>query len=149
MPMTTDISLYIQANIDTWVSPDGGTNPNGNIYELFLPDLPDRAVCVYEAPGSKSTRTLGKNFAWESPRLRIVNRAPAGTAGESGTGGWPQAQSDAMAIWNLLRTVSNQQLNGVQYIVIEDSGKPAPSGLDANNRPLYTAEFSVMKYFSS
>jgi Bacteriophage minor capsid protein len=148
MPLTTDISTYIQANIGTWVSPDNGSNPDGNIFEDFLPDEPDRAVALYELTGTKPQRTLGKGFAWEEPRLRVVNRAPQGTAGEPGTGSWPLAKADARVIWDLLRQINNQLVNGVQYLIVDPAGNPQPSGLDANQRPLYTQEFSVMKYMS-
>lgn len=148
MPLTTDISTYIQANIATWISPNNGTNANGNIFESFLPDLPDRAVAVYEMPGTKPQRGLGNTYAWENCRLRVVNRAPVGTAGVPTSGSWPMAYSDAEAIWNLLRVVNNQTVNGIKYILIDPTGRPAPQVLDPNNRPSYAQEFSVMKYMS-
>lgn len=140
MPMTRDVSLYIQANISEWVSPSNGTNPAGNIFETFLPDTPDRALAVYQMAGGKPQRSLGKGYAWETPKLRIVNRAT--------TSDWATAQADARTVWDLLRVVNNQALNGTQYIIIDAVGNPQPQELDANNRPLYVQEFSVMKYMS-
>lgn len=149
MPMTTDISSYIAANIATWILPANGTNPAGNIFESFLPSLPDRAVAIYQLPGASPQRSMGKNFAWENPRLQIVNRVPVGTAGNGSTGGYALAQSDAQAIWNLLKSVANQTINGVQYMLIEPQGNPTSKDLDPNNRPLYVQEFMVMKYLSN
>lgn len=148
MPMTTDIAGYISGNISTWILPANGTVPTGNIFESFLPDLPDRAVGVFQLPGSKPQRTLGKNFAYQNMRLRIINRVPVGTAGSPGTGGYALAYSDAQAIWDLLKAVSNQTVNGVKYMLIDPEGQPAPQELDPNNRPWYSQEFSVMKYMS-
>lgn len=148
MPMTTDIASYISANIATWILPANGTNSDGNIFESFLPDLPDRAVAVYQLAGGVPQRTLGKGFSWETPRLRVVNRAPVGTAGDDSSGGYAMANSDAQAIWNLLRLISNQLVNTVRYMIVDPQGHPAPQILDPNNRPLYVQEFSVMKYLS-
>jgi hypothetical protein len=147
MPLATDLSSYIATNIDQWILPDGGTNTDGNIYELFLPDEPDLACCLYELPGTKVQRTLGKGFAFEQPRLRVVNRAPAGVMGNTATG-WDKARTDARVIWDLLRVVVNQTINGVFYMIVDPSGNPQEQGLDANQRPLYSQEFSVMKYLS-
>lgn len=148
MPLTADVSAYIQEGIGTWVSPQNGDNPDGNIFESFLPDMPDRACCVYELTGDKPQRSLGGGFSWESPRLRVVNRAPANAADSPGSGSWPMAEADARALWDLLRAVANQDLSGTRYIIVEALGNPQPQGLDVNNRPLYEQEFSVMKHFS-
>ena len=146
MPLTTDISTYIQENIDTWVSPDEGANSDGNIFENFLPTGPDRVVAVYGLTGAKPQRTLGRGFAWEEPRLRIINRAPVGIAGEPSSGNWPMAEMDARAIWDLLRVINSQLINGNRYMIVDPIGNPQPQELDVDNRPSYMQEFSVMKY---
>lgn len=141
MPMTADIVQYITANIETWVYPNSGMNTSGNIFESFRPSEPDRCVTVYQLAGQPPTRTLGGGYAYESPRLQIVNRAAQ-------TDGWGVAYSDARAIWDLLRVVVNQEINGIQYMVITPSGEPEPQELDPNGRPLYISNFAVMKYMS-
>jgi hypothetical protein len=59
------------------------------------------------------------------------------------------AYADARAIWDLLRVVVNQEVNGTKYMVIEPFGNPEPQSLDPNGRPLYVSDFAVMKYISS
>lgn len=145
MPLTTDISTYIQENIGTWVSPAEGSNLAGNIFENFLPDEPDRAVAVYALLGGKPQRTMGKGFAWETPRLRIVNRVPVGTAGDPSSGNWPLAEADSRTLWDLIRQISNQTVNGVKYMLVDPIGNPQPQELDVNGRPSYVQEFSTMK----
>jgi hypothetical protein len=140
VPMTADIVQYIAANIGTWIYPDSGSNTNGNIFESFRPSEPDRCVSVYELAGKEPKRTLGNNYAWEEPRLQIISRASSGD-------GWGVAQEDAKAIWNLLKVVVNQTVNGIFYMVIQPIGNPEPNELDPNGRPLYVSNFSVMKYF--
>lgn len=141
MPMTADIVQYISANISTWI-PNSGSVTDGNIFESFRPSEPDRCVSVYELTGKEPKRTLGNNYAWEEPRLQIVSRA-------SSDDGWGVAEADARAIWNLLRVVVNQTINGVYYMVIKPQGNPAQQDLDANGRPSYITDFDVMKYFSN
>lgn len=140
--MTTDIVQYIAANISTWVLPQSGSNPAGNIFESFRPSEPDRCVSVYELPGKPPVRTLGNNFAWEEPHLQIVSRA-------SVDDGWGVAAADARAIWDLLRVVVNQTVNGVYYMIIDPVGNPAQQQLDPNGRPLYISNFAVMKHISA
>jgi len=142
MPMVQDIVKYIVANLGaTWIDPAVNA-ATGNIFMEMQPTEPDQCVCVYQLPGSPPMRTLGNNDAWENPRLRITNRA-------SEAQGFGQAESDAKAIWNLLRPVVNQTVNGVFYMKLTAMGTPAPELLDPNNRPVYVQEFAVMKYFSA
>lgn len=138
MSMANDIVTYICANIGTWVSP-AVTPATGNIFIEQRPSNPDVAASVHQLPGGKITRTF-KTIAWENPRLRIVNRAS--------NLDWATAEADAFAIWTLLSKVVNQNLNGVFYMILEPDGSPAPTQLDPNNRPLYSQEYSVMKYVS-
>lgn len=141
MPMTADIVQYITANIGTWIYPDSGSAADGNIFESFRPSEPDRCVSVYELAGREPKQTFGNNYAWEEPRLQIVNRA-------SDSDGYGVAQADAKEIWNLLKLVVNQTVNGVFYMKITPMGNPQPQDLDPNNRPLYVSDFAVMKYLS-
>jgi hypothetical protein len=146
MPMTADIVEYISANLSQWVIPDG-SNPAGNIFQSLRPSEPDRIVSVHQLPGSKPKRTLGKGFAWEEPRLQIYVRNAVGQLNDTTTG-FPAAEADARQIWNLLRAVVNQTVNGTRYMIIDPDGEPSPIELDPNNRPLIVMEFSVMKYLS-
>lgn len=139
--MNLDIVKYVVANIGTWIDPSV-TAATGNIFMEQQPTEPDQCVCVYELPGVKPFRTFGNHFAWENPRLKITNRV-------SEEQGYGQAQADALAIWNLLKTVVNQSVNGVFYMIIDPVGNPAPQELDPNNRPVYVQEFTVMKYFDA
>lgn len=139
MPMTEDIVGYLCANLSgTWVNPTASPT-TGNIFIEQRPSEPDVAASVHQLPGGKLAKTF-KNRAWENPRLRIVNRASALD--------WATAESDAFAIWNLLTTVVNQELNGTFYMILDSEGSPAPTQLDPNNRPLYVQEYAVMKYLS-
>lgn len=146
MPMTADIVEYISANLSQWIVPNG-TNNGGNIFESFRPPTPDRCVSVHQLPGNKPRRTLGGFFAWEEPKLQIFVRNAIGVV-DGTTSGFPGASSDARQIWNLLRNVKNQPINGTQYMIIDPDGEPAPQELDPNLRPVYVMDFSVMKYLS-
>lgn len=139
MPMPDDILDYLVANIATWVNPV--TDPaNGNIFIEQRPSVPDRAASIHQIPGNKPARTLGGLFAWEEPKLRVINRAT--------TLDWSTAESDAQAIWDLLKAIKQTTINGIVYMLVDPVGNPAPSLLDPNNRPLYVSEFAVMKYVS-
>jgi hypothetical protein len=144
--MTADIVEYITANLAQWILPNG-SNTAANIFESVRPSEPDRCVSVHQLAGSKPKRTLGGAFGWEEPRLQIYVRNALGQPDDSSTG-FPAAGADARQIWNLLREVKNQPINGTQYMIIDPDGEPAPIELDPNNRPLYVMEFSVMKYLS-
>lgn len=138
--MVQDIVQYIVANISTWVDPAVNA-VNGNIFMEQQPTEPDECACVYHLPGIPPMRTLGNNYAWENPRLRITNRV-------SEAAGYGAAETDAKAIWDLLKPVVNQTLNGVYYMILEPVGSPAPQLLDPNNRPVYVQEYAVMKHLS-
>src|ERR1700733_2460708 len=133
MTLVQDIVQYIVANIGTWVDP--AVNPTtGNIFMEQQPTAPDQCVCVYHLPGLPPMRTLGNNYAWENPKLRITNRVSVDQ-------GYPQAETDAKAIWDLLKPVVNMTVNGVYYMILEPDGSPAPQLLDPNNRPVYVQEY--------
>ena len=139
--MVQDIVKYIVANIgSTWIDP-AVTPATGNIFMEMMPTVPDQASCVYQLPGNAPVRTLGRNDAWEEPRLRVTNRV-------SEAQGFGQAETDAKAIWNLLRIVANQTVNGVFYMKLTSLGTPAPELLDPSNRPVYVQDYAVMKYYS-
>jgi Bacteriophage minor capsid protein len=141
MPMVQDIVKYIVANLgSTWIDPEVSPT-TGNIFMEQEPTVPDQCVCVYQLPGKEPKMTFGAHYAWEEPRLRITSRASTA----QGFGG---AASDAKAIWDLLKPVVNQTLNGVFYMKLTPSGSPAAQLLDPNNRPVYVQEFAVMKYLS-
>lgn len=137
--MAQDIVGYIVANIGTtWIDPVANAN-TGNIFQLFLPNNPDKACAVYEMKGRGSKLTFGGLRAWEEPELKVITRAAE-------SDGWGVAQSDALAIWNLLDVVVNATIGSKFYMRIHADGKPEPQALDVNNRPLYVQTFSVMKY---
>ena len=126
MPMVQDIAKYIVANIGTWIDPTV-TPATGNIFMEQQPTVPDQSICVYQLPGNRPKRTLGGRYAWEEPRLRVVNRV-------SEAQGYGVAASDAKAIWDLLRVVVNQMVNGTFYMILDPAGSPAPQQLDPNNQ---------------
>lgn len=139
--MAQDILKYIVANSGgAWIDP--AVDPvNGNIFIEQQPTTPDQVTCVYHLPGNPPARTLGDQYAYEQPRLRITSRV-------SEAQGYGQAEADSKAIWDLLRVVVNQTVNGVYYMVLSPIGSPAPQLLDPNNRPVYVQEYAVMKHLS-
>lgn len=139
MTMTADISALIISSIGSpWIDP-AVNSTTGNVYqEFYPPSSPDRMCCVYERAGNPPQRGLGGNISWYNPRLVVMNRAAA-------TDGFAVAQTDAFNIFNLLKTVVNQTLSGTYYIEILPDGSPEPQSLDPSSRPVFIANYKVMK----
>jgi hypothetical protein len=139
MTMTADIVAYIVANIGaTWIDP-AVDSVNGNIFQEFLSNSPDRACGVFGLKGRPTQLTFGGLRAWENPELKITTRA-------SQSEGFSVAQSDAFAVWSLLDVVVNKEIGSSFYMRLHADGKPESQGLDVNQRPVYVQTYSVMKY---
>jgi hypothetical protein len=142
MGMTEEIKAYILASSlgnNPWIDPVANST-TGNIFENFRPGSPDRVCCLYQLPGGRPQLGLGGTVMWYNPRLQVVTR---GAVNDHVT-----AKLDAAQIRDLLIGVVNTSLSGTRYLRIVPDGEPVALALDANNRPLYSTEYSVMKYAS-
>ena len=140
MGMTEEIKAYILSQIGSpWIDPDVDS-VNGNIYRDFFPPAPtpDRAMCIYQLPGSPDQRGLGNTVMWENPRLKISVR---GVVNDFAT-----PKQDSETARDVLRRVTNTLVSGTFYMAIRPAGQPAAEALDPTNRPIFYLEYEVMKY---
>lgn len=142
MGMTEEIKAYILAAVipggNPWIDPDVDST-NGNIFRNFFPpDVPDRAMCLYQMPGGPDQRGLGNTIMWENPRLRVSVRGAISD--------FEEAKLDSFHIRDLLKVVTNKTVSGIYYMSMRPAGEPAAESLDPTNRPIFYTEYEVMKY---
>lgn len=103
-----------------------------NLFLSYLPDSPDKGVCVFEVSGGAPTPN--KIFR---PFIQILCR------GEKG--GYESAYSLLKSIVDVLHELSNITINGTRYIQIRLSLDINHVGNDRSGRPILSSSFSIQR----
>src|SRR5262245_3512936 len=94
--------------------------------ELFLssmddPGMPSQCTALYQYAGGPPLQVLeAAGVRYARPGLHVRCRAAD----------YPTAEAQADAIWLLLSTVANQEINGTRYLSILPQQSPFPLGPD-------------------
>jgi hypothetical protein len=101
-----------------------------------IPDEPLEVVVLHETPGPAPAFVHGHiGPAYEYPRLRIVVRSDE----------YDQAYDRSFAIYKLLGSVVNLDINGVRYLRISPMGSPAQAQRDGNDNVLMMCDYQVSR----
>ena len=117
------------------------TNSQGtlgtSIFLGNLPASPDTCVAVYENAGSSPAFTMGSGgIVIDYPMIQVICRA--------GKDDYPTARDAVEAIRNLLASVTDVTISGVQILRIEPMGSVNPLGVDPKQRPLLSVNFRCL-----
>lgn len=104
------------------------------VYETTMPDVPDKAVAVYEY-GGPAPEFNHDGQAWENPRIQCVSRAPT----------YPEARQQAQQVYNLLNGQTNVVINGGGYLSIKALQSPFPILPDNNQRDRVVINFEIAR----
>jgi len=107
---------------------DLGEGEDWSIFISFLPDLPDKAICIYDTAGKLDGRMMRTGEQIEHPGIQIRVRGP--TYEET----WLKAQAIALtldAVQNSVVTTDEEE-----YIVhnVSRTGAIIPLGIEENTR---------------
>lgn len=117
------------------------TNTQGtlgtNLFLATLPESPDVCTAVFENSGTPPAFTMGNGgIAIDYPMLQIICRA--------GREDYPVARDKIEVIRNLLASVTDVTISGVNVLRIEPMGSVNPLGVDAKQRPLLSVNFRCL-----
>jgi len=105
-----------------------------DLFESLLPETPDDCVALFEYAGKPPLLSLDGSES-DCPGLQVRVRASSYEAG--GT--------KLEQIRSALHPVSNQSIGGIFFISIRVNGSPIPLGVDQNDRPERSLNFSIIK----
>jgi len=128
-----EIGAYLDTNVAALTL---GTN-------LFLSrmlETPDVAVGLYNSTAAPPTYYMGGdgNPDLESPRLQVLVRHTSYSAG----------QSMAYDIFTELNQIVGSTLTGTHYLRVAAVDSPTFLERDRNDRPIFTANYDVLKELS-
>ena len=108
-----------------------------NFFYSTLPESPDNCVALAEEGGVSPVFTQGSvnTPKIERPQLQLLVR---NTSYETG-------MTNAETLYLILTAITNQTINGTQYLRIVAMGKPALIERDKNKRVLFSCNFDVMR----
>jgi hypothetical protein len=117
------------------------TNSHGtlgvNLFLGTLPESPDVCTAVYENSGTPPSFTMGTGgIAIDYPMLQIICRA--------GKEDYPVARDEIEAIRNLLASVTDVTISGLNVLRIEPMGNVNLLGIDPKQRPLVSVNFRCL-----
>lgn len=117
------------------------TNNHGtlgvNLFLGTLPESPDVCTAVYENSGTPPSFTMGDGgIAIDYPMLQIICRAEKED--------YPSARDEIEAIRNLLASVTDVTISGLDVLRIEPMGNVNLLGIDPKQRPLVSVNFRCL-----
>jgi hypothetical protein len=122
--------------IGTKLQTDGVGTLGTDIFLSTMPETPDAIVAVYEYAGTSPDFTMGAGlYAIDHPNIQIRVRG----ARES----YVTTAAKARAARDSLASVANTTLSGIAVARFSPNGSLNPLGMDANDRSLFTINFSV------
>lgn len=117
-------------------------SPAYGVYYGFLPDMPNRAVALFETGGGPPIHTHSSgpgNAVMEQPRVQVVVRSTSYAAGRQAI----------QRIYESLDGFRPRLLGGVRYHWAAAVQAPFLLERDANQRPVFACNFSFMKELST
>ncbi len=123
-----DISTLLDAS-----SAALGLDLSTNLFCFEEPDNPDAVVTCYDTGGADPE----PNYVYLRPTVQVRIR------GDKSTTKWTDAYTLAEGIRDALHGVHNQTVGGARYVQIFAQGDIFSLGLDENNRPVLTINFTI------
>jgi hypothetical protein len=137
MTMLTEVGIYVASNVPSLTL---GTN----LFLGELPDEPDTAVALHALPGGRPEYTMGaqddipQHPEFEHHRLQIEVRGPAGATA------YVDAETLAWTIYRKM-ALTNANLQGIRYLLIEPTAIPAPLDLDKQDRYTFVINLNILR----
>lgn len=123
--------------VGDYVQAQGQGTLGTNLFLGRMPDTPDVCVGLYEYGGGLPEMTFGSSgIAIDRPRLQVMCRA--------GRDDYPAARDKAVALRDLLTSITNTTLGAFSVLRIEATQSVNPIGPDEKDRPLVSVNFNVM-----
>jgi hypothetical protein len=108
-----------------------------SIFLATLPESPEVCTAVFENSGTPPAFTMGSGgIAIDYPMLQIICRA--------GREDYPVARDKIEVIRNLLASITDVTISGVNVLRIEPMGSVNPLGVDPKQRPLLSVNFRCL-----
>lgn len=134
--MPRDIGIYLDAQIPWLILPSTATAIEvPNFFIMDMPDLPDMCVAIYQYSGEGPEQTYGNPSLIKKPRLQVVVRSFRSD----------DALMKSEEIYDCLKMVKNQIINGIEYLRISPVSEPQELGPDSGNRQRVSCNYSVWK----
>ncbi len=126
MTVTGDIKAYIEANI---------TLDKVTISKLIADDTAtfNTVVSVNQTLDSGPEYVMRNQIGVRNPRVQIFCRA----------NDYPTAEAKALEVFDLLKSVCNQTVNGNLYISITPMSEPVPIDRDELKRVIFSTNYEV------
>lgn len=134
MSVLQELNTYIAANIagGQWVE---GTN----LFIGELPDAPDTACATFRYQGLAPDFVQGgANALRENPRVQVLVRDVT----------WAGSEAKAIAIFNLLNAICNENVGGVYYLSVAAIQSPFMLERDANRLVKFACNYQCVKAIS-
>ena len=113
------------------------------IYQGFLPDIPDKAMAIYEIPGLPAVHAMNAAAGAalvERPGVQFVVRDVVDE--------YATARTAIDAVWKLIDGLPSRSINGVAYKWAMARQSPFTMGRDESGRVLLTFSADVWKALS-
>ncbi len=137
MPVLDDIAVKLVADVAGFGKFSGTTGNVGRGINLDT-IAPDTFVSLYDTQGFESSFTFSTSstvsVAFEQPGLQILSRSVS----------YVTARDNAVLAHQVLDGFSGT-LSGTRYLSITAAQTPFFIGRDANDRPMFSVNFNIMK----
>ena len=111
-----------------------------NTYLGLLPDEPGTACSIIETGGSPPSYTFANDLpSFENARIAVTCRSTSST----------KARANINAAWVALQKVTNETLSSKSWLRCSAVQSPFLLKRDAQNRPIYQANFSCQRRTTS
>lgn len=130
--------MAILDDLAAYIATAGHGTVGTNLFKGHLPAQPDAAIALYEYQGEANVNVFGGAAAInERPRVQVRVRGALMD--------YPTARTKIQSIYRLLDAVEEEDLSGTRYNRIAALQAPFSLGVDANDRPEFACNFSVVK----
>lgn len=134
--MPRDMAVFLDENISWLIRPSTTSlNQIPNLYIMDMPDLPDSCVAVYQYGGETPEQTFGNSSVIKKPRMQVTVRNLRSDV----------ALSQSEEIYDLLKEIKEQDINGTHYMRVTPVSEPSELGPDSGGRERVVCNYSVWK----
>jgi hypothetical protein len=131
------IGDYLQNTLSAFGAHTSQGTHGTTLFLATLPESPDVCTAVFENSGTPPAFTMGSGgIAIDYPMLQIICRA--------GREDYPVARDKIEVIRNLLASITDVTISGVNVLRIEPMGSVNPLGIDPKQRPLLSVNFRCL-----
>lgn len=134
MPM--DMAAFLDSTIGWLIRPSTALGIEvANLFISDMPDLPDACVACYQYGGEGPVQTFGNSSLIQKPRLQVTVRDVRSQI----------AMERSEEIYNILKEIKEQNVNGVFYHRVIPVSEPSEIGPDSGGRERVVCNYSVWK----